>query len=695
MELNISNSNLKIFIICMQISILGIVGLEYIGIQISVLREIIGVIYLIFIPGLLLFKIIGIQNVNNVEKLLYIIGLSISTIIFIGYLMNLIYPLFGISNPIAFQYILLTMTILVMILFSYAYLIKMQFGFNFNIKNFSLHPFLFLSLLPLLSIIGTYYMNIYENNIFLIILIILISLTSLLIGFGIFIKKEYYPLAIYAISISLILHTSLISMYLWGWDVQYEYFFSNLVSQNGFWGSSLSNMYNQTLSLGILAPIFSVICNLGIIWVFKIIFPMIFALVPLGLYVAFKKQFNHKISFFACLIFTSFFVFFVEILQVLRQQIAEFFLMLLILLLFNSKIDTTKKSLLFLIFSGSLVVSHYGLAYIYMLILVITIIIVAIMKLMQTKNFNRFGIKQKISIIDLKKSPISLNYVIFFIVICIAWYMSFSRYNAFEHLILIGRNIFTNILDIMNVNSAQGMAVVTQSQSMTRNILKYLNLSVQFFIGIGILSSIINIKKKKKKDDILKNGYLIMSIACFTIAFFGVILPYFGSALNVSRLYQITLLFLAPFSVLGFMIIFNTIQKIIPSLYKINEFSIKAISIFCIIFLLFNTGLMTEMFNEDPFSISLNANLDNPLFNKMEVYGARWINTNKNTSSNIYADEYRYILFLGINYSKIKRINHYNTDSYLFLGTKNILNEKFVIKNIEGVSRDILFLFNK
>lgn len=159
-------------------------------------------------------------------------------------------------------------------------------------------------------------------------------------------------------------------MYIWGWDTHHEYYLSNLVIANPLWNSTIPYAVNTMLSIVMFAPIVSSICNMSLTWVFKIIYPLLFSLVPLGLYRVFQKQIDDKIAFLSCFFFVSLFMFYTEMLQLARQQIAELFFVLLILLMIDKNMDKTKRAFLSIVFGVSLVVSHYGLSYIYMFCLI-------------------------------------------------------------------------------------------------------------------------------------------------------------------------------------------------------------------------------------------------------------------------------------------------------------------------------------
>lgn len=683
MQFNFSEYHIKIFIISLQIAILGIIGLNFIGITIPILRELIGFLYLVLAPGFLIFKLIGIKKVTNTEKFLYTVGLSLFAITFLGLFLNFLYPTIINFKPIALLPIVIFFTFFNSVLYVLVYVIKKDtalININIELKRSHLNNMLFLLLIVFCSIIGSYFMNNYNNNLIFCVMLIIVGLIPIMIIFNRFFKEELYVLGIYTISLALILHTSLISSHVWGWDIQVEYYLSNFVLNNGYWSYSISNMYNSTLSVTLLPSVFAIICGMRIEWVFKIIYPLLYSLLPVGMYVLFKRFFSKKIAFLSCFLFISYFVFYVEILQVARQQIAELFFILLFLLLLNMETETLKKSVLSVIFSFSLIVSHYGLAYIYLILLILILIIYALFNL-----FKRYNLPVNIS--NKSLNWISVNYVILFLVLTIVWYMSFPGYNAFQHFVLLGDRIYTSIFDLMNPSSAEGIAVMTTIKSVTREIIKYLILITQFFVGIGL----VYVYKNHHEDKIKQ--YLIIAFVCFFVGILGVFVPYFGSSLNVSRLYYMILVLLAPFSILGGLYLFKLMQRMIPFIKRPN-FPLKIMGLFLFIFLMFNSGLVTEILNEKPYSISLNKELDNPLFTEQEISGSEWLNEKKIPNSNIYADEYRYRIFHRMGLFQTKRIYNqtFRLNSYIYLGYKNTDSNKFAYKSIDGVTREIKFL---
>ena len=116
------------FVFALQISLLGIIGLEFIGLKIHILRELIAFIYLTFIPGILILRILRLHNLPTIESILYAVGLSISSLMFLGFFIDIFYPFFGILKPLSMPYLLTTITGFVIFLSILSYIIDRDFS---------------------------------------------------------------------------------------------------------------------------------------------------------------------------------------------------------------------------------------------------------------------------------------------------------------------------------------------------------------------------------------------------------------------------------------------------------------------------------------------------------------------------------------------------------------------------------------
>ncbi|MGB2727288.1 MAG: DUF2206 domain-containing protein [Halobacteriota archaeon] len=637
---------------------------------------------------------------------------------FTGFSMNMFYPLFGISRPISITPLIITISVVVLLLCVLCYARDKNFSDPsfIDIDDILSPPALFLCLIPFLAIFGTYLVNFYYNNILLMLMIVVISLVVLLIAFDKFIPKNLYPLAVFTIAISLLYHVSLISMYVSGYDIQFEYFLCNLVKMNGIWDPTIPYTYNAMLSLTMLAPVYSIILNMDITWVFKIIYPLLFSLVPLGLYRIFQKQTNDKIAFLSVFFFLSIFTFYTEMIQLARQQIAELLLVLLILVMIDKNMNKIKRSFLFIVFGISLGVSHYGLSYLYMFSLISAWLILVLIdnpamqklkcdfhsKFIRYKNKKLAGnpISSKV-----ENRTISSTFVLLFITFTLTWYMYVSSSSAFYAIAHIGDQIANSIFtDFLNPEAAQGLDfILRKTTTPLHSILKYLHLLSQFFIAIGIITLVLKRKEMKFEDE-----YVAFSVIGFAICFITIAVPYFA-AMNTARLYHIVLFFLAPFCVIGGMTVFRIWSTIVRARASWTDqhvrSSLKILSVFFMIFLLFNTGFIFEIAKDKPTSISLNNTMDYSRFNEQESLTGEWLEDKKDTDGKIYADVYRSSLLWGIfgerhMFHGDEEITTWmpNNNLYIFLGRGNIKNGKIGLmapdKRVKTVDLQNLTFYN-
>lgn len=677
-----------IVILAVQMSLIGVIGLDWIGFKIPIIRQLIGFIYVSFIPGFVILRVLRLHELDPIENLLYAVGMSLTFFMFLGFLINLFYPFIGISKPISLTPLITTTTALIIVFIVIAYIWDRRY-LNFskiqiNIENSILRQTLAICLLPFMSIFGTHLVNLYESNIILLILILLLSIIPLFITSN-KLSRKVYPIGVFITSISLLYHNSLISMFLWGADIHIEYYFSKLVLDNSLWNISHSHNINEVLSVVILAPIYSIFCDLNLIWVFKVIYPFLFSFVPLGLFKLFKSYTNDKIAFLSCFFFMSISTFYTEMLALARQQIAELFLVLLLIIILSNKLKNIHKSILLISFSASLVVSHYSLAYLFMFVLFTTFIILIIFDVANDSSKHSY---QNI-----------FSLAIIFSVLTLLWYVYISNSMSFKTLLRVLSQIITNLYsDFLNPRATQTLYLITKtSPTLLHHITKLLYLASQFFISIGIL--FLSFKKRS-----FKREYIALSIVFYGILVGSLILPYFARALNTTRLYHITLIVLSLFSILGFIRFLNILNIIIRKIakldYFVNEKSLKIISIFLTIFFLFNTGFVYEIAKDPyPTSISLsqrtmkeseNIVCKKTLYNVINVFeadlsSANWLRKYSDNNLNYYYD---YIAMHPLWDSMIKakecyetldKINIKENLGYIYLSYPNIKENLLLI----------------
>lgn len=654
--------------------------------NISPLRQLLSFIYLTFIPGYILMRIIGIKGFQSSEGLLYNIGLSLFFTMFLGCFINMGLPLIGVDKPITNLNIIGAYSLSILILLLFLYVkdrdSKLWMGFEKGKQLNSYSPSIILLLinLPLLSILGSFLVNYYGINIVLLFLLIEIALVASLIALNI-IPSKYYALAISMIALSLLWHTSLISSYFTGWDINIEYYLQKTVLNSGYWDYKQSSDVGSMLSVVILAPVYTIFTGLSAVWIFKIIYPIYYSLVPLGLYRLYSKVFNNeKMAFWGTFLFISFYVFFRDLTGLARQQIAEFFFMLILLVIMERNINPFRKSILLLCFSFSIIVAHYGLSYFLLIILVSSYLLVYIYKLLW---------KDKIE-------TINLNYILFFVITCLSWYMFMNSSHLFSELVIIGNKIFISLRDLFfNVASRDDEIMLAigmkgpEYTSIQRIIYLYLQYFINLIIIIGFSRALINAKRKH-----INLNYIMLSIASCLFFIFLVVLPLASSIFGSGRVFHLVLFLLAPMCFLGIATILGYIKKTNVKNLLTQVFLV----LIFIPYFLFNSGFIFEVTGDRPTSISISKKINQPLFSTAEIISKDWVGDYLSNKENIkiYSDVYSKLLLTGEMGLQSKGLSIDNINeaksNFIYLRKFNIDSGQFYVYDPKLASRRFDYL---
>ncbi len=595
--------------------------------------------FISLVPGMLLLDIFKINNICLEKRCVLSVGLSISILMLLGSLVNYICLSIGSMKPLSFINLVIAFNLATWILCLLAYYRNKDDTRHITIlpentqKLFS-KSLLFLISIPVLSIFGAELINATGDTLFLMILIIIISITMLISTLN-RIPTYLFPLVIIVIGISLLFHSTLISYYLRGGDIHSEYALCNSIKDNQFWNYNDPGTLNSMLSVTILPQIYHYLLNIDYIWIYKIIYPLLFSLVPLGMYLAYESQIGKLRALLSASLFMSFVIFFTEMTSLPRQQIAELYFALLILLIVDKDIEDKYRKLLFIIFSFSMIVSHYGLSYIFMILLSFTISLrCLIMRFSIHRNNNIYNLEQN--------SVLTTNMALLFITFSIIWFETTANSSVFNMGVYLGDHMFGSIKDLFAPAATDpyiSMAFGKHAGLSMPYIISIIIFNiVQFLIISGLLISIKHFNKLN-----FNRYYLLLSSICLVILTICIVLPKFAASLNITRIYHIILFFLAPFYVIGGEALlrwpFNTITKLSANLYLTSTL--------LIVFFLFQTGFIFEIIDDTPLSYSLSYDEFAYQFTyKQDIIGFEWLLLKSDILKPIYSDIGRVLFYI-------------------------------------------------
>lgn len=362
------------------ILILAIHALLYVFVilDVPILRQCVGFIYLTFVPGFVILHALRIKTGSVAIEFSLSVSLSIAFIMFVGLLANTLYPLLGISAPLSALPSLVTVSVLTLAIFTFSQ--RKEIGNNSDTLLQLLHAKIdtegailcAVSILLLsLSIVGALY-----DSVFLLVSVIAgiaaIFITSIFLYKRI--PSSYYTFVLFAVSLSLLLQTSLISKHIMGYDIFGEYSVFESVRAAGHWtppgiilSTSSSADVNSILSTTILPTVYSTVLNLNGELILKIIYPFIFCFVPIFLFKTYEAQLGKIVGLLSVLFFIAEPLNFygLESLSLAREMIFYLFLSATIFCFVKKDLDMRTRRVLVLTFSAGLAVSAYSLAFLY------------------------------------------------------------------------------------------------------------------------------------------------------------------------------------------------------------------------------------------------------------------------------------------------------------------------------------------
>jgi uncharacterized membrane protein len=558
-------------------------------------KQAFGFLFLTFIPGYVILRALRIQS-KKADTILLSVGLSLTVVMLIGLAMSTLSPFIGLADPLTLFPLLLVVsfvTLCILLLGCRSDLTSTDRQFTGKLGARTTFSAL-LFVIPVLGIVGAVYDNVF-------ILLIMIIVIAAFYAFGCHSKiapTKYQLLIVLVISLALVFHTLLISKYIMGEDIHVETYVFRQTQIRGAWVSpgvgvdSDIARFESVLSVTILPTVYSGILGFGIETIFKILFPLLFSLVPLVLFRIYETQTNKTVAFLSVLFFMASNTFFgEEPLTLARQMIAELLMVLSIFLIFEKSIAIDRKRILLIILGAGLIVSHYALAYLYIFLIILCFVVLR---------------KWRV------KDVLSPALILLLFSMTFGWYV----YVSDAPLVKVSNDIkriennFINDISSPAARSSQVATLVSTPTTIVSVVNRIVFLATIFLIVIGVTELVL----RQRKSDI-DSKFRLMSLAALVIMIACVTLPDIAGTFNLSRFFGMTMIFLAPFFVLGGQTILKWTGKVIspisskrPGFHQLANngmLGLQLISVLLVASFLFNIGFVEHVTGVYPQSWTL------------------------------------------------------------------------------------------
>ena len=258
----------------------------------------------------------------------------------------------------------------------------------------------------------------------------------------------------------------------------------------------------------------------------------------------------------------------------------------------------------------------------------------------------KFGIHKDKQIIAASPKPpprstITILPIAVLFIASIAWYAYTAQSTAVQSLLTLGSHIAGSVGQLLSPTYSQAANVVAKGPvpgilHQVNAVVNYLN---QFFILAGVCLAIFLTKQRFK----LQFWYIALSVVALGFLIASIVVPWLGAALNNTRVYQITLLVLAPFLAIGFITIGETagvtMRKVTSKLGLGNSAIVnrsrltRLLAIYLVLFMLLSTGSLFAL-TEGYQNSSLSNQVDG-VFSHQTITGATWVTGQASNSGTI------------------------------------------------------------
>ena len=658
--------------------------------DIPVARQMIGFVYLSFLPGILLLQILGLNFKSIFEQLAFSLGLSLAFCMFVGVAANSLCSIVGFSTPLSILPLEVTIGSILAIL---SIIVSKKDGSKITFAlpdSTQILSISFLIGLPILAIFAGLFTDTFLHlSLFTTVIVVVLAIA--------FSKKiehyKLYSIVILVIAFSVIFQRELLSNYILGWDVFGEFYVFKQTEMASLWIPSTSIAkseildYNSMLSVTILPAIYSNLLNASGELIFKVFYFLFYCFVPLTLYQMYKRGFGRFSAFLSAFYFLSYPRFWGE---ERRQIIGELFFVLLIATIITQDTSWKKKKILCYVFGAALIVSHYSLFYIFLSFAIFVWLAIHILRKLSIINYS----SEWTQIID---GP----FIMILSFLAILWFIfvnSAHGITIMDFLIRVTSSFFESFGAVesrgAHITSVFDPGIFNRTLIFQADLI--LNKIPFVLIIIGFIAFARNYKKRNVSLE-----YLFFAAGAVIMLFSILLVPFLAPAFMPERFYHVSLLFLAPICVYGGL---KFLGWIITPLRRLKHAIVKPeqiLAIFFIALFLFRVGFFYEIAGDTSpgmqISTSFNRMKDSndpqlvsaifdPYVPAQDVYSAVWLANTLKNNTDIYADKIAEKHVLRAYALKIIEWNYalttnttFNSNTYVYLRYLNV--QGYLIQN--------------
>ncbi|WP_394741834.1 DUF2206 domain-containing protein [Natronococcus roseus] len=507
--------------------------------RVLVVQSIVGVVLLTIVPGIFVYGLFD-RTDGFGEFVLYAVGLGL---VFVSVLIvglewtvgRFVQPLSQPVFPVA-----LTLAILGLAAVS-------TYGHRsiclppLSITRGDVSTVVLFGALPGLAVAAAHAWAVYRQNLLMYVLAVAIGVAVL--SYRV-IPSRRYPIAIGSIALSTLLHRNLATPSLVGADVQLHYYLATHYQEIGHWTVDFAGE-NASVPLVTVAPtVFSTVMGVDLTFVFTVVYSCLVALLPVAVYYLVRDPFGTAPAYFGSL----FFLFYHGTFYFTpgKEHVSELFVALLLLALVSDR-SGPRATTFALLFGFGMIISHYATSFLFIIGLAGCAVLIRLSPSIDRRRTER---------------TITLPFVGVLFALAIGWYWTISP-PLIAMLAALPESILEQVshlvaLEFEYLSGGSGAGMVRQQQTELERLMTYLYAGVIALAGIGLLS--------RTRAELWRgaSSAAASSLVCLAIPlyFFLGVSAVAIHDLDADRVFQITMLVLGPFVVLGYGTLYSALRGV-------------------------------------------------------------------------------------------------------------------------------------
>ena len=404
-------------------------------------------VFYLLVPGaLLLVNIVDPRNLEIGSALVLSVAYSVAFLMFGAFALNAALPFVGVTHPLAVGPISLGLNTVLVLLIGVTYWRRGSevldvSAFRRRFRSPDVVLVALFALLPVQAVAGALLLNKGASGVSALATSVeAVALVAVVFALGPRLNRAVlYPVALVSVSCAVLLMVSMRSGYVFGWDINQELHVLDLAQQDARWMySAFRDPYNTCLSITTFPVALSALTGIDAVWLLKLVYPVLLGFSSLALYKLFEKYGARTWAYLAVLVVIAQPPYMTEMPMLARQEIAFLFVAsAYLVLLTHRKPNTVGDTVLFLLLTMSLIVSHYATTYVFILSLCV---MYAWQKLVAYQGKKTFSIPRRM---EWTRSLLSLRVLIACVGLTLLWGVQFGSTST--SVWYFASNVYTNM----------------------------------------------------------------------------------------------------------------------------------------------------------------------------------------------------------------------------------------------------------